>query len=691
VLSFITATDDTDLTPVITNDIPNVVPVGVHTFTVTATDASGNSSNCPLNITVQDTTPPTITAPADVTKPVEAVETLVSAAELGTPVVIDIVDDDVLVENDAPSVGFLVRDTIVTWTATDASGNSAVVTQLVTIEDSTPPEITNVPDNTVIEAINGYGNVINYDLPQATDLGGLKTDVECSLQSGTELPIGPTTVICSVMDNALLTQYEMFLVIVDSSDDDGDGITNIVDPDPDPSNEYSDVSLGGITSGEILTSGDQTLHVIDGDDALDGVIIMTESGGLGINEDFDCQDSDGNILRGLPDDGEEDGCFDSAGNLLPGNTELIDEDIEDGIDNDGDGFIDEDFGVAVGPNSAQISSCNDSALVFLSEGQAVSITCGSITIEAISGSIEIEFTTGGPPATTTLSAGGSLTFDPDTLQITAGPDTDAVIFVGGFEFVLEPGQTIQLDVEPPELTVPADITQEVEGPEGAVVEFEVTATDNLDPAPAVVCLPASGFTFPYVPPGPTETIVECTATDFIGNSAEATFTITIDDTTPPTLQISDDITVEADDPFGSIVEFIVTASDLVDTEPQISCSQESGTLFPIGTTSVECTSTDNSDNESAPQLFDVTVTVSSKTFDGLIEKIESLGLQKGIENSLISKLNASLKAFEKGNDKTTTNILEAFINEVNAQDGKKLSGNNADILRDAANLLINSL
>ena len=75
---------------------------------------------------------------------------------------------------------------------------------------------------------------------------------------------------------------------------------------------------------------------------------------------------------------------------------------------------------------------------------------------------------------------------------------------------------------PPTLVVPGDITADATGPAGATVAFTATATDDLDPNPSVVCTPAAGSLFAI---GATE--VECVATDNGGNTANATFTITV--------------------------------------------------------------------------------------------------------------------------------------------------------------------
>jgi hypothetical protein len=63
--------------------------------------------------------------------------------DVGDAMATDVCDADVDITNDAPAV-FPLGDTVVTWTATDDSGNSNTETQTITITDTTPPEIQSV-------------------------------------------------------------------------------------------------------------------------------------------------------------------------------------------------------------------------------------------------------------------------------------------------------------------------------------------------------------------------------------------------------------------------------------------------------------------------------------------------------------------------------------------------------------------
>jgi hypothetical protein len=77
--------------------------------------------------------------------------------------------------------------------------------------------------------------------------------------------------------------------------------------------------------------------------------------------------------------------------------------------------------------------------------------------------------------------------------------------------------------------------------------------------------------------------------------------------------------------------------------------------------------------------------------DDLISDIEDMDLPHGTENSLTSKLEAALKSLENGQCDTAINQLEAFINQVEALRGKKLTEEEADALIAAAEAIISMI
>jgi hypothetical protein len=74
--------------------------------------------------------------------------------------------------------------------------------------------------------------------------------------------------------------------------------------------------------------------------------------------------------------------------------------------------------------------------------------------------------------------------------------------------------------------------------------------------------------------------------------------------------------------------------------------------------------------------------------DHLISDIAAMDLHHGLANSLIKKLENARKAYEKGNGQAATNLLEALVNEVNAQGGKNLSLEQVSLLLDAIDALL---
>lgn len=148
----------------VSNNAPVQYPIGTTTVTWTVKDAAGNTATATQTVTVNDTEKPTITAPANVT--VTTTTGTKPTVSLGTPVFGDNVPAGVKITNDAPAI-FPTGVTIVTWTVTDAAGNTATATQTVTVIENGctgfATSITSVPSSNVYTGGNpnilylGYG------------------------------------------------------------------------------------------------------------------------------------------------------------------------------------------------------------------------------------------------------------------------------------------------------------------------------------------------------------------------------------------------------------------------------------------------------------------------------------------------------------------------------------------------------
>jgi hypothetical protein len=113
---------------------------GTTTVTCTATDASGNTAPCSFTVTVNDTEAPTITCPPSVVLPQDP--GMRAATFHPSPAVAQDNCPGVIVTGSRGD-GFPLTDpiypvgtTVITWTATDASGNTARCTQTVMVHDS---------------------------------------------------------------------------------------------------------------------------------------------------------------------------------------------------------------------------------------------------------------------------------------------------------------------------------------------------------------------------------------------------------------------------------------------------------------------------------------------------------------------------------------------------------------------------
>ncbi|WP_276499474.1 cadherin-like beta sandwich domain-containing protein [Pontibacter litorisediminis] len=139
----------------------NCEDLGENTIMLTVMDASGNKATAVATVIVEDKVAPMISAPGAVVVNVDAGKTTASNVDLGEPITSDNCAV-ATVTNDAPAV-FPTGTTTVTWTVTDASGNTATATQRVTVRRDivsvTNPSQINVPIRTAYASVPLPGTV----------------------------------------------------------------------------------------------------------------------------------------------------------------------------------------------------------------------------------------------------------------------------------------------------------------------------------------------------------------------------------------------------------------------------------------------------------------------------------------------------------------------------------------------------
>ncbi len=142
-----TALDNCDLSPSVTYS--DLIQNNVISRTWTASDACGNFSQCLQTITIEDTTPPQISCPSDITI---ACNEATDPSFTGTATVTDDCSSSItLTYADAVSAGTCPQESTIsrTWTASDEFGNENQCLQIITIMDDIAP-LTQCPEDITI-------------------------------------------------------------------------------------------------------------------------------------------------------------------------------------------------------------------------------------------------------------------------------------------------------------------------------------------------------------------------------------------------------------------------------------------------------------------------------------------------------------------------------------------------------------
>jgi hypothetical protein len=198
------------------------------------------------------------------------------------------------------------------------------------------------------------------------------------------------------------------------------------------------------------------------------------------------------------------------------------------------------------------------------------------------------------------------------------------------------------DKEKPVITAPADVSSgNSPGLASAVVAVgAASALDNChDVSVESARNDGAALDAPY---NVGATSIVWTARDAAGNTAAATQTVTVLDIEAPKVTVPADMKVYATSPAGAVANYPVLWSDNVRVT-DISCAPVSGSMFPMGSSTVTCTASDAAGNQTS-KSFNVNVVGPEEQVGDLIAYVLSLDLPNGTTNPLVNQLRAAFSA-----------------------------------------------
>ena len=194
-------------------------------------DVSGNVNQCEVMVTVNDNIAPTIICPLAAT--ISCADDFNDTSNTGVATALDICGIDTIFFQDILSLNVCNVGTITrTWTAVDQSGNSSGCTQILTVEDPTPLQIT-FPQNIDLTGCNSSTDPSNTGEPtllnnDCESVGTSHNDIEFTNETGLCIKILRTwTVVdwCIYEPNSGNNNGYYIFVQVIKVIDDGSGTT----------------------------------------------------------------------------------------------------------------------------------------------------------------------------------------------------------------------------------------------------------------------------------------------------------------------------------------------------------------------------------------------------------------------------------------------------------------------------------
>ncbi len=615
-----TATDTVDATIVVTC-LPasgSVFALGATAVTCTAKDAANNSASSTFTVTVSDTTAPVIAAHPPVTA--SATSAAGAVVTYTAPTATDAVDPTVTVTC-LPASGstFALGATTVTCTAKDAASNSATATFTVTVSDAAAPVISGTPANQTVAATSAAGATVTYSLPTANDAVDGAVAVNCVPPSGSVFALGATTVTCTATDTAHNTSSTSFTVTV------GDTSAPVISGTPANQTVAATSAAGATVTYSLPTANDAVdgavaVHCVPASGsvfALGATTVMCTATDTAHNTSstsftVTVGDTTAPVITGTPSNltvnaasaagavvgyaaptatDAVDGpvpvhCVPAPGATFALGTETVTCTATDAAHNSSS----TSFTVTVGDAAAPVIAGTPSNMTVnaTSAAGAVAVFTLPTALDAIDGIV---------PVTCVPASGSTFALGVTTVTCSAA---DAAHNSASTTFTVTVGDALAPIIS----GTPSNQTASATSAAGAVFIYTLpAATDAIDGAVPVTCVPASGSTFAL-----GVTTVTCSAVDASHNAASTSFTVTVGDTTPPVLTGTPaNQTVAAASTAGAAAAYSPpTAIDAVDGPVNVSCVPASGSTFALGATTVTCTAVDAARNQAAA-TFKITV------------------------------------------------------------------------------------
>jgi hypothetical protein len=672
-------------TVTLTQSPPGPYPLGTNVVTLNVSNDRGGSASCSARVIVLDRTPPQLTPPANIIA-VNDADQCGAVVTFAQPTANDC--SAVTQITCIPPSGsfFPVGTTTVQCAATDAAGNTANTNFTVTVFDHQAPSLVCPADMVVTNAPNAASSIVTYS-PTATDNCPGLGPVVCDPPSGSSLAPGVHTIQCSVTDAAGNTSACSFRVtvwpglVVRCADVTVSANSNCV-ANASIDGGSTNLSGGTITLSQTppgpypLGTNDVTLTVSDGHGASGSctarVIVLDRTPPqltppaniIAVNDADQCGAVVTFALAVANDCSAitQNTCSPPSGSLFPVGTTTVQCTATDAAGN----TANTNFTVTVYDQQAPTLICPSDMVVTNAPGAATSIVtynptatdncpglgpvvcdppsgsafapgvhtvhcsvtdaagntsacsfhvtvwagvvvrCADVTVSANSNcvanaSIDAGSTNlSGGAITLTQTPPGPYPLGTNTVTLTASDDRGGSASCSA--------RVIVVDRTPPQLTPPANIIAANDADQcGGIVTFaQPVASDTCSAVTQISCVPPSGSLFPV-----GTTTVQCIATDAAGNTAVASFTVTVYDQQPPTIICPADIVVtNAPGSSTTVVTYSPTATDNCPGLGAVICTPPSGTAFTPGVHTVQCSVTDAAGNTSTCS-FHVTVWLSS--------------------------------------------------------------------------------